>query len=58
MEIAAVDLFAGYGGVNKGVDFSVSKYECECMDQVLMEMHEYYQEEKMRLLEDCLVNRL
>lgn len=31
---AAVDLFAGPGGVSKGVDFSVSKYECECTDMI------------------------
>jgi len=31
---AILDLFAGPGGVNKGVDFSVSKYECECTDMI------------------------
>ncbi len=31
---AAVDLFAGPGGVSKGVYFSVSKYECECTDMI------------------------
>ena len=31
---AAVDLFAGAGGVSKGVDFSVSKYKCECTDMI------------------------
>lgn len=31
---ATVDLFAGPGGVSNGVDFSVSKYECECTDMI------------------------
>ncbi|MFA9421960.1 MAG: recombinase family protein [Sedimentibacter sp.] len=31
---AAVDLFAGPGGVAKGVDFSISKYECEYTDMI------------------------
>lgn len=31
---AAVDLFTGPGEVSKGVDFSVSKYECECTDMI------------------------
>ena len=31
---ATVDLFAGPGGVSKGVDFSVSKYECDCTDMI------------------------
>ncbi|MEF9916902.1 MAG: hypothetical protein RR746_06015 [Lachnospiraceae bacterium] len=27
-------MFAGPGGVSNGVDFSLSKYECECTDMI------------------------